>query len=131
MHAFRKKNGNLVCTHFEKSGNLVCVHCEGFFGESRFNFLISNKNGVYIFQIRNWTINPTFRLEKSESISTQPAVICSKSIMQTPKKMCEICSKFAIKTLERRQWRRSVVVIVNFEPISHIVLVFPLLTLNR
>ena len=87
MHAFREKKGNLVCTHFEKSGNLVCVHCESFFGESRFNFLISNKNGVYTFQIQNWTINPTFRLEKPESISTQPAVICSKSIMQTAKKI--------------------------------------------
>ena len=30
-----------------------------------------------------------------------------------------------------RQWRRSYVFIVNFEQISHIVLVFPLLTLNK
>ena len=31
---------------------------------------------------------------------------------------CETCSKLAIKTPERRQWRRSDVVIVNFEHIS-------------
>ena len=47
--------------------------------------------------------------------------------------MRKICSK--IKTPERRQWRRqrarSGIFIVNFEQISHIVLVFPLLTLNK
>ena len=36
---------------------------------------------------------------------------------------CEICSKSTIKTPERRQWRRSGV-FVNFEHISHFVLVF-------
>ena len=44
---------------------------------------------------------------------------------------CEICSKLTIKTQERRQWRRSGVFIVNFEHISHFVLVFLLLTLSR
>ena len=43
---------------------------------------------------------------------------------------CEICSKLTIKTLERRQWRRSGVFMVNFEHISLLVLVFLLLTLN-
>ena len=43
---------------------------------------------------------------------------------------CEICSKLIIKTPERRHWRRSGVFIVNFEHISHLVLVFLLLTLN-
>ena len=38
---------------------------------------------------------------------------------------CEISSKLTIKTPERRG-----VVIVNFEHISHLVLVFLLLTLN-
>ena len=44
---------------------------------------------------------------------------------------CEICSKLAIKTLERRQWRHSGVFIVNFEHISYLALVLLLLTLNR
>ena len=46
---------------------------------------------------------------------------------------CEICSKFIIKTPERCQWRQrhSVVFIVNFEHISHLVLVTLLLTLRR
>ena len=44
---------------------------------------------------------------------------------------CEIWSKLTIKTSEWRHWRRSGVFIVNFEHISHLVLVFPLLTLSR
>ena len=44
---------------------------------------------------------------------------------------CEKCSKLTIKTLERRYWRRSGVFIANFEHISHLVLVFLLLTLSR
>ena len=44
---------------------------------------------------------------------------------------CEICSKLTINTPERRHWRRSGVFIVNFEHISHLALVFLLLTLNK
>ena len=45
----------------------------------------------------------------------------------------EICSKFTIKTPERCQWRRrcSGVFTVNFEHVSHLGLVFLLLTLSR
>ena len=44
---------------------------------------------------------------------------------------CEICSKLTIKTPEWRYWRRFGIFIVNFEQISHIVVVFSLLTLNK
>ena len=47
------------------------------------------------------------------------------------KTRCEVCSKLTIKTPERRSWCRSSVFIVNFEHISHLVLVFLLLTLSR
>ena len=43
------------------------------------------------------------------------------------RKRCEICSKLTMKTPERR----STVFIVNFEHISHLFLVFLLLTLNK
>ena len=42
---------------------------------------------------------------------------------------CEICSKLTIKTTERRR-RRSGVFTVNFEHISHLILVFLPLTLR-
>ena len=43
----------------------------------------------------------------------------------------EICSKLTIKTPEQPQCRRSGVFIVSFKHISHFVIVFLLLTLNR
>ena len=43
----------------------------------------------------------------------------------------EICSNLKIKTPKRRQWCRSGVFIVSFEHISHLVLVFLLVTLSR
>ena len=43
----------------------------------------------------------------------------------------EICPKLTLKTPEQHQWRRYGVFIVNFEHISHLVLVFLLLTLCR
>ena len=46
------------------------------------------------------------------------------------KTRCEICSKSAIKTPERRQWHLSGVFIFNFEHNSHLAIVFLLLTLN-
>ena len=47
------------------------------------------------------------------------------------RKICEICSKLTIKTPERCHCRCSGVFIVNLEHISHLVLVFLLLTLRR
>ena len=43
----------------------------------------------------------------------------------------EICPNLKIKTIKQRQWCRSGVFIVNFEHISHLVLVFLLVTLSR
>ena len=43
---------------------------------------------------------------------------------------CEICSKLTVKTPERCHCRRSGFFIVNFEYISHLALVFLLLTLS-
>ena len=50
---------------------------------------------------------------------------------RTTRTRCEIRPKLTIKTTERRQWRRSGVFIVNFEHISHLVLVFLWLNLSR
>ena len=46
-------------------------------------------------------------------------------------KLCEICSKLTMKTPERRHWLRSGGFIVDFGHISHLFLIFLLLTLNK
>ena len=54
-----------------------------------------------------------------------PAGICMLTVNnRITKTRCEICSKLTIKTPERA-------FIVNFEHISHLVLVFLLLTLSK
>ena len=54
-----------------------------------------------------------------------------KFINRNTRTRCEICSKLTIKIPERRHWRRSGIFIVNFEHISHLALMFLLLTLSR
>ena len=45
--------------------------------------------------------------------------------------ICEIYSKLTIKTAEQRHRRCSGFFVVNFEQVSHIVLVFTILSLNK
>ena len=45
--------------------------------------------------------------------------------------MCDICSKLTIKTPKRGQWCLSSIFIVNFEHISLVILVFPLLAWKK
>ena len=47
------------------------------------------------------------------------------------RKWCETRLKLTKKTVERRHWRHSSVLIVNFEHISNLFLMFPLSTLNK
>lgn len=61
---------------------------------------------------------------------TQPLFTCSKSAIDRPEQ-CQIYSKLTAMTLEQPYWDRSGVVIVNFEQILQLVLVFLMLTLNR
>ena len=61
----------------------------------------------------------------------QSAITCSKLTIETLEQGVKYVLKLMIKTPERRHWRRSGIFIVNFEHISHLVLVFLLLTLSR
>ena len=66
-------------------------------------------------------------------IIPQPAVTftCLKLTIETLEQGVKICSKLAMKTPERRYWGHYGIFIVNFEHISHLVLVFLLLTSSR
>ena len=50
--------------------------------------------------------------------------------METLEKRLLKISKLTIKTPEPHQWRGSFILIVNFELISHLFLLFLLLTMN-
>ena len=55
-------------------------------------------------------------------MTSQPVFTCSKLIIETLEE--------GVKYVQLCHWRRSSIFIVNFEHISHLVLVFLLLTLN-
>ena len=77
-------------------------------------------------QVKQQCLNKDFN---NQEINSYPAGNCMFKVNnRNTRTRCEICSKLTIKTPERR---RSGVFIVNFEHISHLVLVFLLLTLSK
>ena len=73
---------------------------------------------------------------KSFGLVTHQAITCSKSTIETLEKYVEYFQRLNIRhqtTLLTLFWsqRRSDVLIVNFEQISHFFELFQLLTLNR
>ena len=73
----------------------------------------------------------SFADEISAETSNPAGIYLLKVNNRNTRTRCEICSKLTINTPERRHWRRSGVFIVNFEHISHLFLVFLLLTLSK
>ena len=64
--------------------------------------------------------------------SSFPAnIYLSKVNNRNARKRCEICLKLTIKTLEQGHWHLSGALIVNFEHILQLFLVFLFLTLNK
>ena len=63
-------------------------------------------------------------------LTTQPVFTYSKLTIETLEQDVKYGHSLTIETPERHQWRCSGVFIVNFEHISHLLLVFLLLTLN-
>ena len=66
-----------------------------------------------------------------QSADSKPGIYLFKVNNRNNRIIREVCSKLTIKTLERPQWRSSGVFIANFEQTSHIVPVFPWLTMNK
>ena len=80
----------------------------------------------------NLKYNPITALSNVLQIKCIPSGhLLAQSKNRSTRTRCELCSKITIKTPEQLHWRRSGVFIVNFEHISHLVLVFLLLTLTR
>ena len=62
----------------------------------------------------------------------QLTITCSKSTKGTLEKGVKYVQNITMKTPEQRHWRLSgVFIVVNFEHISHVFLVFLFLTLNK
>ena len=77
------------------------------------------QNGVVLKQF-SWILIPQYPV----------GIYLLKVNNRNTRTRCEICSKLTKKTPERHHWRRSGVFTDNYEYISHLVLVFILITLN-
>ena len=104
--------------------------------------VLSSNSGWFIndfssfsnFSYSSWILAlHSFSVSYSRSISyrtNQAGIYVLKVNIINTRTRYEICSKLTLKTPERPQWHPSGVSNVNFEYISHLVLVFLLLTLN-
>ena len=86
---------------------------------------------IFIWKIESYFIVPLEPSLKKQItfhsfpyLSNSAGIYLLKVSNRNTRTRCEICSKLTIKTPERRQWRRSGVVIVNFEHIPRFALVF-------
>ena len=70
-------------------------------------------------------------LKRTDRLLSQQTFICANSKIEAIGKGVKYLQKLSINTSPQRQSRRSDVIIVNFEHVSHLFLVFLLLTLNR
>ena len=82
-----------------------------------------------VFNVQN---APESRILSSPQVSIYPAgIYLFKFNKGNARVICKIYSNLIIKTPERSYWRCFDVFIANFEHISHIALMFPLLSLNN
>ena len=77
----------------------------------------------------SWEYREFYRTAIFQNTFSQPAFTCSKLIIETLGQGVKYVQS-TIRTPERCHWCRSGVFIVNFEHISHLVLVLLLLTLK-
>ena len=74
--------------------------------------------------LRNTWWNFFFLVKLLKYLKISPNIVCSNSIITTLEEGVKICSKLTIKTPDRRQWRRSVVINVKFQHTLLFLLVF-------
>ena len=92
-------------------------------------FVITKSIQIFVItkSIQIFVITYVATLEMFLKTNNPASIYLLKINYRNARKRSEICSKLIIKTPERRHWRRSGVVIVNFEHISHLSLVLLLL----
>ena len=100
-------------------------------GEHIWNLLLENINKILSLQDRYVNSNISWKSGQMVHVNAFPSgIYLLKVNNRNTRTRCEISSKLTIKTPEQRQWRRSGVFIVNFTHISHLILMFQMLTSN-
>ena len=94
---------------------------------------VRKPNNFYFYEEQKRNIGLKWvNLSKTSDQAASPVnIYLFKVNNRNTRKRCKICSKLTINTPERRHWHCSDIFIVNFEHISHLFLVFLMLTLNK
>ena len=107
---------------FEASTQLNSIHKNGHvFREVKWS-ICNYVLGLHVCNLATWLHWKT---------TFHPVFTCSKINNGKTKTKRKVCSKLIIMTLDRHQWCRSGIFVVNSEQISQNVEVFPLFTLNK
>ena len=93
----------------------------GFLGVETKNFHTRKLGEITVF----------YTAKESRAGSFPASIYLSKVNNRNTWIMCEICSKLIIKTSERHHSTHCNIFIVDFEQISHVILMFLLLTLSK
>ena len=128
---------NFSCVYFLLHYSTTTIFCSVLFNKLQkpaYSLLTSDKWTLY-FPLSNkilgiYHFSITFCAWRSEEILSS-AFTCSKQQWKHQSNVYKIFSKLTIKTPELRHWRHAGVFIISFEQISHIALMFLLLTLNK
>ena len=118
---------NTVCKLFcMKSASVICM-------VPRECFLKTDWSSTSWKSIKiEWALGRKLRSCKTIMKITYPTGACFFEINNiNTRKRWKICSKLTLKTPRQHPWRRSCLFVVNVDQISHMVLVFLLLTLNK
>ena len=113
----------LMLRHLMTSRHLNIWKVKIWLSQKRKEFSKWNQKHIFLFHKSSF-------LDKKQT-SKNVADTTFKDNKGNTRAMCEIFSKFTIKTSEWCQWRHSSVFIVNFEQILHMMVGFPLMTLKK
>ena len=129
-HDEYKHHPKLVLKKFSLSNKIALIKISIVYNDSKLLHLSSETLGLKATLVLQ--LLAMFHVKSFLSHSIHPVgIYLLKVNNRNTKTRCEICSKLTTKTPERCHWCRSSVFIVNFGHISHFVLEFLLLTLNR
>ena len=121
-----------ICNNFDKTSRKSIAKCfsVGIVHKFRLSYKVNLRELIWFYSPL-WFFDD-FRESKSKIWRrTLTQMFLAKVNNGNTRTKCVFCSELTLETPKRRHWRRSCVFIVNFEQISHIVLVFPLFILSK
>lgn len=115
----------MILESIRKSGTLLCMNYTCCFWHSILK-CFGSESMQMIMKIKiDWTIEYWWYNYCITDWNTPASIDLFRVSNGNTKLSCEICPELASKTLEQHCWRWSGIFFVDFEQVSHIIMVFP------